>query len=164
MLFKSALVCGSSVLVLSTGMDRTFYGAWVFPPLRFLYFNLVHSLAVFYGKNRPDYYFTEGLPLLLTTALPFAAVGLWRSLHAGFAGRSNQEDGLVVTCFVLALAVATSVIALSLISHKEVRFIYPLLPILHVLAAKPMAVFFRPFPTPARKARLALLLLGTTAN
>lgn len=34
--------------------------------------------------------------------------------------------------------------ALSLISHKEVRFIYPLLPMLHVLAAQPVASFLHP--------------------
>ena len=33
---------------------------------------------------------------------------------------------------------------LSLIAHKEVRFIYPLLPLLHVLASAPLANFFLP--------------------
>jgi phosphatidylinositol glycan class B len=33
---------------------------------------------------------------------------------------------------------------LSLISHKEVRFIYPLLPALHILAAQPLVRFFAP--------------------
>jgi phosphatidylinositol glycan class B len=35
-------------------------------------------------------------------------------------------------------------LALSLISHKEVRFIYPLLPCLHVLAGTPLTRFFGP--------------------
>ena len=38
---------------------------------------------------------------------------------------------------------------LSFISHKEVRFIYPLLPILHVIAARPAAACFQPAITPA---------------
>lgn len=163
-LLKFAFLCGSAVLTLSIGMDRAFYGAWVFPPLKFLYFNVVQSLAVFYGKNRTDYYFTEGLPMLLTTALPFGVVGLWQSLRAGFTLRTSQEDGKSPIRFVLALAVTTSVIALSLISHKEVRFIYPLLPMLHVVAARPMAVFFKTFATPTKKTRLALLILGVVAN
>jgi GPI mannosyltransferase 3 len=51
---------------------------------------------------------------------------------------------------------------MTMISHKEVRFIYPLLPILHVLAAKPLATFFN--DVPANKSRLAVLLLILTAN
>ena len=163
-LAQAAFVCGSAVLAISIGTDRTFYGEWVFPPLRFLYFNVVQSLAVFYGKNRADYYFTEGLPLLLTTALPFAAAGTWGAFLGGLTELTTQGIKERQIRFVLAVAVATSVIALSLISHKEVRFIYPLLPILHILAAEPMAAFFKPFPTPAKKTRFGLLILGLMLN
>lgn len=163
-LAQAVLTSGSAVLAISTAADRAYYNSWVFPPLRFLYFNVVQSLAVFYGKNRYDYYLTEGLPLLLTTGLPFAAVGMWQALKPG-PDRPGLKicDGRQVR-FVLALAVATSVVALSVISHKEVRFIYPLLPILHILAAKPMAAFFHPFPSSATKWRLGLLLFGLAIN
>ena len=124
----------------------------------------MQDLAVFYGRNRVDYYFTEGLPLLLTTALPFAAVGLWSALRPGpdrpqFAGYAQRQ-----TLHILALVVVTTVLAFSMIAHKEMRFIYPLLPILHVLAAKPFAHFFRPFPLPRSYFRLGLLVLGLAAN
>ena len=80
----------SVVLACSVLSDRLFYGIWTLPPVRFLYFNIAQLLAVFYGRNRPDYYLTEGLPLLLTTALPFAIVGLWSALRAPPAvGASN---------------------------------------------------------------------------
>lgn len=42
----------------------------------------------------------------------------------------------------MSLAVLVTVGALSLISHKEVRFIYPLLPMLNILAAPLAASFF----------------------
>ena len=163
-LTTGCLTYGSAVLAVSIGADRAFYGVWTFPPFRFLYFNLVQSLAVFYGANRPDYYFTEGLPLLLIVALPFAALGMWQALRPGldrptFAGYKERQIR-----FVLAVTVITSVLALSLISHKEVRFIYPLLPMLHVLAAKPLAAFFQPFPVPKSKLRLGILILGLTIN
>ena len=80
-LARAACVSGSAVLMLSVSMDRAYYGEWVFPPLRFLYYNLVQSLAVFYGANRWDYYVSEGLPLLLTTAIPFAYYGVWQTLR-----------------------------------------------------------------------------------
>ena len=156
-LLRAAIAAGSTVLVSSVALDRMFYGKWTLPPLRFIYFNVVQSLAVFYGQNRHDYYFTEGLPLLLTTALPFAAVGLWQAL--------TQSDRKGVRP-ALAWTVVTSVLALSLISHKEVRFLFPLIPMLHFLAAEPLARFFGPaIRSPWRaKGPFAILLLLLFAN
>lgn len=124
----------------------------------------MQDLAVFYGRNRIDYYFTEGLPLLLTTALPFAAVGTWSALRSGldrpqFAGYAQRQ-----TLRILALVVATTVLSFSMIAHKEMRFIYPVLPILHILAAKPLAEFFKPFLLHRSYFRLAILLFGLTIN
>lgn len=163
-LFPSALLCGSAVLVLSLAADRSFYGAFVIPAIRFVQFNVVQSLAVFYGQNRTDYYITEGLPLLLTTALPFAAVGIWNALRVSVTATTSDTPAHATTRFALAMAIVISVTVLSVISHKEVRFIFPLLPLLHTLAAKPLASFFRPFPKPASRIRLGLLMLGIAIN
>lgn len=124
----------------------------------------MQDLAIFYGQNRPDYYFTEGLPLLLTTALPFAALGLFQALRPHpdrphFPGYVERQ-----TLHILALAATTTTLAFSLIAHKETRFITPLLPLLHLLAAAPLAKFFHPFPLPASHLKLLLLLLGVTLN
>jgi phosphatidylinositol glycan class B len=121
---KSANRDRSVVVFLTTLLDRWYYGFWTFPPLRFLHFNINQDLAVFYGRNRRDYYLTEGLPLLLTTALPFALLGMYRGL------RSANPLAWMAVFFIVCL---------SLISHKEVRFLFPILPALHVLAAKPLA-------------------------
>lgn len=99
--------------------------------------------------NRADYYLTEGLPLLLTTALPFAACGIWQAVKRDV--RSNPT----LLWFALTCMVMTG--ALSLIAHKEVRFVYPLLPMLHVLAAQPVASFFHPLSF-RKKAALVFLL------
>lgn len=141
--------------------DRVYYQAWTLPPLRFLHFNIAQSLAVFYGTNRPDYYLTEGLPLLLTTALPFAVVGSWQALSVKpEQGSKNAVGEDVVPRRILTRLVWTTLIvtlALSLISHKEVRFLYPVLPFLHVLSARPLISFFSPL-VPSRRAILALML------
>lgn len=173
----SKLMCNSSVvLTVSVLVDHAFYQTWAFPPLKFLLFNVVQSLAVFYGRNRWDYYLTEGLPLLLTTALPFALVGLAKGvleapprLHSSNLETSTFKH-LTNICLILPFV-------LSLIAHKEVRFIYPLLPALHIIASPTITSFFRPAvidrpppsptPTPPNIARpiilkrflLAILLL-----
>jgi len=132
----------SAILAVTTVADRLFYGIWTFPPLRFLYFNLAQSLAVFYGRNNWHYYASEGYPLLLTTALPFALVGIYRTLKI----RSYSPADQVQTAIRVQLATVCLVmpLVLSLISHKEVRFIYPLLPSLHILAAPPLVQYFYP--------------------
>lgn len=131
-----------AVLAVSAVADRLFYGFWTFPPLRFLYFNIAQSLAVFYGRNDWHYYASQGYPLLLTTLLPFALVGLYRTLRT----RTSSAADRLQTAIRVQLATVCLLMpfVLSLISHKEVRFIYPLLPSLHILAAPPLVQFFYP--------------------
>ncbi|KAL5120181.1 glycosylphosphatidylinositol anchor biosynthesis [Pleosporales sp. CAS-2024a] len=174
-LVREILSCGSAVLACSIVSDRLYYGVWTLPPLRFLYFNIAQSLAVFYGKNRPDYYFTEALPLLLTTALPFAAIALFRALQAKHLPHSPLSSNKTATTppppvlihdatarrilIRLAWTCLVTTLAMSLISHKEVRFLYPILPFLHVLAAGPLTMTFPANSPLLRKALLAFLLL-----
>ena len=138
------------MLITSLIFDRLYYQSWTFPPARFLYFNIAQSLAVFYGKNRWDYYFTEGMPLLLTNFLPFALVGIYRALSTSDHPHQPTQPSNTNPAFsrsVLNQLASTCLLVpvlLSLISHKEVRFIYPLLPSLHILAASPLADFFLP--------------------
>ncbi|USP76583.1 glycosyltransferase family 22 protein [Curvularia clavata] len=145
-----------AVILASLVSDRLYYGVWTIPPVRFLYFNIAQSLAVFYGKNRADYYFTEGLPLLLTTALPFAMVGLWQSLQA----RDEPAVGQRILTRLSWTSIAMTV-TLSLISHKEVRFLYPILPFLHIIAARPLSQFL---PAQAATWRRATVLFLLVAN
>ncbi|KAF2998184.1 glycosylphosphatidylinositol anchor biosynthesis [Curvularia kusanoi] len=159
-LVREAVLCGSLVLGCSVLSDRAYYGIWTLPPLRFLYFNIAQSLAVFYGRNRPDYYFTEGLPLLLTTALPFAAVGLWQSLRRNPSSSSTENKPAIqhgiLSC--LAWTSLTMTTVLSLISHKEVRFLYPILPFLHLISAHPLSHFLPRHAPSTRRIPIALLL------
>lgn len=165
------LQCGrSAMLAVSSVADRLFYGIWTFPPLRFLYFNIAQSLAIFYGSNNWHYYATEGYPLLLTTLLPFAVLGLYRTLKTrnspvGDSVQSTIRVQLAIVCVVMPFV-------LSLIAHKEVRFIYPLLPSLHILAAPPLVQFFYPaiysqaYPThqPRRLILIFLVLVNVVVG
>ncbi|KAL1302626.1 hypothetical protein AAFC00_002997 [Neodothiora populina] len=146
---KAAIPSGLGVVAVSVTADRLYYGEWTFPPLRFVHFNVVQSLAVFYGRNRPDYYITEGLPLLLTTSLPFAAWGIYRVCLSGRTKSSIRNTPAAIpsidkrssTLETLTLTILIFMTSMSLIAHKEVRFIYPLLPLLHVLSAEPFWLF-----------------------
>ena len=158
-LVGAAALVGTTIVVTFASADRTYYGDWTFPPLRFLQFNIVQSLAVFYGRNRPDYYVSEGIPLLLTTALPFAVMGIYLSL-GGSRSPTTQGTTQERTLSVFAATVIATVLVLSTIAHKEVRFIYPLLPMLHILAARPLASVFYTRKT----SRQSILVLGIAIN
>ncbi|KAJ4392024.1 glycosylphosphatidylinositol anchor biosynthesis [Gnomoniopsis smithogilvyi] len=159
-LVREAILCGSAGLVLSALSDRLYFGEWTFPPYHFLQFNLSLDLAVFYGEMDWHYYLSQGITQLTMTFLPFALFGLYQSMTSSDPGATALQSNALKT---LGFTVVTTVTALSLIAHKEVRFILPLLPILHVLAAPSFAnVFSAPpgrQPSQARTALLTGLLL-----
>ncbi|TVY86221.1 GPI mannosyltransferase, partial [Lachnellula willkommii] len=135
-LIRQAVLCGSVIFFVSGISDRLYFGEWTFPPYQFLNFNVNQDLAVFYGRNVWHYYLSQGLPFLLTTYLPFAIVGLWNS--------ASLPTGNIR--FLLTTTILVTVSTLSLIAHKEVRFIYPLLPLLHILSAPSITTFFHTAP------------------
>ncbi|CAM1502969.1 Fc.00g077450.m01.CDS01 [Cosmosporella sp. VM-42] len=144
-LVREGVLCGSLVLGLSVVSDRLYFGFWTFPPYKWLFFNISKNLAVFYGRNPWHYYLLQGLPLICTTSLPFALTALYRP-SASTVDQANTLKTLSYTVF-------TTIGTLSLISHKEVRFIYPLLPILNILAAPLAASFFTSQPSKASSTR-----------
>lgn len=130
--------CRPAVLGFSVLIDRVYYGVWAFPFFQFLWVNVAQSIAVFYGHNDWHYYLSQGFPLLLLTALPFGLLGIYRSLRATSRSRSALIRSQLASVCLFMPAV------LSIIAHKEVRFIYPLLPALHILSAEPLVSFFLP--------------------
>lgn len=140
-LITESFLCGGTVLTLSALVDRVFYGVWAFPPWNFLKFNVLQSLAVFYGNNNWHYYLTQGYPLLLTVAIVPAMIGLYQSLV-----RKKVPEALSIqsrlTLHRLGLISVVLPAFLSILSHKEVRFVHPILPALHILAAMPVARFW----------------------
>ncbi|KAL8725114.1 MAG: hypothetical protein Q9166_007556 [cf. Caloplaca sp. 2 TL-2023] len=161
-LILEAAICGTIILASSAVIDRFYYQQWTFPPFRFLYFNLAQSLSVHYGRNDWHYYLSQGYPLLLTTSLPFALIGLCQSL---FPQDPPSTQSLLTATIKRQLATTSFLVPfiLSFISHKEVRFIYPLLPTLHLLSALPFTSYFFSIPSKnAIRKRLILTLILTT--
>jgi GPI mannosyltransferase 3 len=102
---------------------------------------------VFYGRNDWHYYLSQGYPLLLTTFLPFALIGLYEALNTvdDIEEDAPEEERLSPAIRYQLAGISLLVpFALSFISHKEVRFIYPILPLLHILSATSAAACFRP--------------------
>ncbi|PGH03926.1 phosphatidylinositol glycan, class B [Blastomyces parvus] len=163
-LIYQVVFSGSVVLGMSTLLDRAYYGSWTFPPYKFLYFNIAQSLAIFYGRNDWHYYLSQGYPLLLMTTLPFSLVGLFQALFSKQRSLTGSQNSIrrqlaTVCTFMPAM--------LSLVSHKEVRFIYPLLPSLIILSSMPFVKFFLPAissGSPSNTPRRLLLIFLVLVN
>ncbi|TFK30098.1 hypothetical protein FA15DRAFT_197688 [Coprinopsis marcescibilis] len=129
-----ALVTDAAVTALSAFAfifvcDSLYYGKATFTPYNFLITNL-SSISSFYGTSPWHYYLSQGLPMLGTTALPFAFLGIyhtWKSKDT--PRRSFALENMLYT-------IMWSVGIYSLAGHKEWRFLHPLLPLLHIFAAK----------------------------
>lgn len=86
-------------------------------------------MSLFYGSSPWHYYLTQAIPILCTTALPF-------TLHGIFTTMSRQQKGASAALKNILGVIVWSILIYSLAGHKEWRFIHPILPLLHVFAAK----------------------------
>lgn len=173
---------GVSAIVLNMLLDRRYYGHFTFPPWRFLKFNLVQSLSVFYGSMPWHYYIFQGLPLLLTFYSPLAIQEISSVLEKVadvLIHNTEQKQALLqqkksdsstsspkplkalspslATRMQFSVVTIATILAYSLIKHKEVRFIYPLLPMLIILTASSLHNSIRISPAARKKLVFSLL-------
>ncbi|PPQ81643.1 hypothetical protein CVT24_004201 [Panaeolus cyanescens] len=124
---KDSLMARLASISMLVVLDSIYYKKIVITPLNFLKTNL-SSVSLFYGSNPWHYYASQALPILLTTALPFTLHGIWQTVTSKFIRNVPQMTMLRLIMWTLTVY--------SLAGHKEWRFIHPLLPLLHVFAAK----------------------------
>jgi GPI mannosyltransferase 3 len=122
------------VILVTTGLDCLYYNKLVFTPLSFLQLNL-SGIALFYGTAPWHYYFTQAIPILCTSALPFVLHGIWTTI------RRSRAERVTTLPNMLSLIIWTIGIY-STTGHKEWRFIHPILPLLHVFAVKSLVDLF----------------------
>lgn len=120
LLLKRYLLIGLIAGGISIAIDSYAHGAFVVTPLEFFKANIVENIGHFYGSLPWHWYFTVGLPTVLgafTVPFLFAIVQTVRN-------RDSYRDR-----FVLLLSVLFSLCVYSVLSHKEFRFVLPLLPL-----------------------------------
>lgn len=98
----------------------------IFTPYLFFKINVVNSISLFYGVHTWHWYITQGLPVILTTFLPFFLYGLYTTYHTSLIFH-RVKSLLYLTTWVISIY--------SLLPHKEFRFIFPIVPILHMISA-----------------------------
>jgi phosphatidylinositol glycan class B len=107
-----AFAIGFSLLV-----DYLFYGRWIFVIWNFIQFNVIADAGSFYGTHPWYWYIVAAVPTLAHAYLP---------LVIGGAAYSPKK-------FLLAAA-GWYIFVFSFISHKEFRFLLPILPVMLIYA------------------------------
>ncbi|KAL8616018.1 hypothetical protein ACOMHN_014980 [Nucella lapillus] len=110
------LSTGLAVLAVSTVIDRVWYGRWVMVHLNFLHFNVVSGGSGFYGRHPWHWYLSQGAPVILGSHLLPFVLGVRYAWHA----KLN---------IVPLLLILWHSFILSLLAHKEFRFLLPVLPL-----------------------------------
>ncbi|GAA5973157.1 hypothetical protein JCM11641_006297 [Rhodosporidiobolus odoratus] len=130
LVLRTAVLMGLLASLFTFVLDTMFGGTPTFTPLRFLSLNLFHQISTFYGRSPWHYYLFQAIPLLLFTQLPFFLDGVFETLQS--RGVVQNEGGLRALLFTAA----GTTIVYSCLSHKEWRFLHPLLPIFHLFVGR----------------------------
>ncbi|KAJ3785972.1 alpha-1,6-mannosyltransferase subunit [Lentinula aff. detonsa] len=117
---KVALVAGLASIVTTTAIDSYFWKTTVWPEFSGMYFNVVQGKSSEWGTSPPWTYFTLLLPKLLLFALPFS--------YFGFLMDPRIREALLPHVAFISL--------ISLLGHKEWRFIVYVVPVFNVAAAR----------------------------
>ena len=111
----------------------------MFTPLNFMRTNL-SSISLVYGRNVWHYYFTQAIPILCASSFPFVVKGLYLGLrgppHSPHSKGPKSPRSTPESLKILVGTALWTITVYSLSGHKEWRFIHPILPILHIFAAK----------------------------
>ena len=125
-------------------IDSYFYGKLVISPLRFFYYNIWLNYSVLFGSHPWHWYLTSGLPVILGLHIvPMISFlfetfrhsrKIWQSFRMGRTHDSPSSAQCVPDFTVRMLNIVSVVFlsGLSLIKHKEFRFLLPLAPVLHI--------------------------------
>ncbi|OQR88481.1 GPI mannosyltransferase [Thraustotheca clavata] len=119
LIFHLVLPIGIFALLSMLLIDRIGYGEWTFVPFNFVRFNVLEGKDALYGTHPWYWYFIAGFPEICAASLPFLAFGLVKT--------SRHE---------LSSMILWAILVYSLGTHKEPRFLLPLLPPCFVYAGQ----------------------------
>jgi len=145
--FKAAFATAGAAAAgaaLSILVDSVLWGRVLWPEFEVLWFNTADNKSSDWGVSPPLWYFYSALPRALLGALPLAVWGVC-------VERRVRGPVLVALSFVGLY---------SVLPHKELRFIFPALPLLNAAAACGAARSFRMKGGLGMIARLVVVGLG----
>lgn len=111
-------IVGIGTILFGLILDGWFYKKLTLTWWNFLKFNVIERVSDFYGTNPWHYHIFQTLPTICGTILPLILLSLY----------SNDYPKWII------IFIAGSVFFNSLLPHKEIRFLIPLVPFLSMMA------------------------------
>eukprot|EP01138_Halocafeteria_seosinensis_P006634 gb/GECG01006782.1/.p1 GENE.gb/GECG01006782.1/~~gb/GECG01006782.1/.p1 ORF type:complete len:709 (+),score=48.80 gb/GECG01006782.1/:1-2127(+) len=128
-------VTGIISIAISVAVDSLFWGKWVWPEGVVLFFNTVENKSSQWGTEPWHWYITSAIPRVLLTALLFFPVGLmWFR-----KGKMQWKLDSISTPFAVSAALFVGLY--SILPHKELRFLFPSVPLFVLVCANGVAKF-----------------------
>lgn len=129
------LAAGYTIVILFQGvLDWTTWGAPFHSVIANIQKNLFEHVASFYGTS-PYYEYFESVPRQLGWILTAAVLGVAAIAVSARRARFRERDALVLVPAILYILVH------SAIAHKEIRFMFPLVPAVFYLLAWALSAF-----------------------
>jgi len=143
------VLAGITGALCSIVIDSYFWQRAVYPELEVFHFNVFLNKSSEWGVSPPHWYFSVALPKALLGSMPLAAMGL-------FIDRRLRRLALPMLLFVAIY---------SYLPHKELRFIFYVLPVLNLCAGSGLAFLWKGRKkSPSRMAALAAALVLLMAS
>ena len=144
---QTGIVTGVISLILTVPLDSILWGRWLWPEGEVLFFNTVENKSSDWGTSPWHWYATSALPkvMLLTSLLiPISVIRLPEIIKT-WAMKRNEKNAVGAYNYVDArvvpyvLPIICFVGLYSKLPHKEMRFIFPALPMFNLSAALGLA-------------------------
>ncbi|XP_034481577.1 GPI mannosyltransferase 3 isoform X1 [Drosophila innubila] len=120
LILKRFFVIGLLVAGVGIAIDTYWHGQLVVTPWEFLKYNIFNNIGSFYGSHPWYWYFISGLPTVLgINTLPFI-FGLIQTVRKTEKFPVSKQ---------LLIAILVSLLVLSTVEHKELRFVSSLQPL-----------------------------------
>lgn len=119
LILKKYLPIGLALGLTTLAIDTFAHGSLVFTPWEFLKANVVQEIGSFYGSHEWHWYFVIGLPTVMgITFLPFLTGAV----------EALQNKKTLKAQNILLISIMLTLVVLSVLPHKEFRFVLPILP------------------------------------
>jgi alpha-1,6-mannosyltransferase len=118
---KTILICSTFVFIslfCTIGMDSFYWNRWVWPEFQVFLFNGIENRSVEWGTSPFYDYITHLLPRIIPLSFPMACISLRYAFARPFVGLSMVH-----------------VFFLSLVPHKEWRFVMYCIPMMNIAAS-----------------------------
>jgi len=145
--FRTGIMTGVTSLLLTVPMDSILWGRWLWPEGEVLFFNTVENKSSEWGTSPWHWYATSALPkaMLLTSLLiPLSMIRIPEIFETMVLKRNEKNAAVGYNYFdarvlPFVLPIICFVGLYSTLPHKEMRFIFPALPMLNLSAALGLA-------------------------